>query len=69
MKTLTLTLENELEQRLTALAQLEHRGEEEIILDALEAYTKPSISDWVGIGASNAVLSEQDEEILRTEWR
>lgn len=68
MKILTLTLENELEQRLTALAQLERRSEVEIILDALEAYTKPSIPDWVGIGASGATLSEKDEEILRTEW-
>ncbi len=69
MKTLTVTLENDLEKRLTDLAKLEHRSEVEIILDALEAYTKPSIPDWVGIGASNAALSEKDEEILRTEWR
>jgi predicted transcriptional regulator len=69
MKTLTVTLENELEQRLTALAQLECRSEVEIILDALEAYTKPNIPDWVGIGASDAALSEKDEEILRTKWR
>jgi predicted transcriptional regulator len=69
MKTVTVTFEDELEQRLTALAQLEHRSEVEIILDALEAYTKPSIPDWVGIGASNAGLSLKDEEILRTEWQ
>ncbi len=69
MKTLTLTLENELEQRLADLAQLEHRSEVEIILDALEAYTKPTFPDWVGIRASDAALSEKDEEILQTEWR
>jgi predicted DNA-binding protein len=69
MKTLTLTLENELEQRLAMRAKLEQRSETEILLEALEAYIKPSIPDWVGIGASKEALSERDEEILKAEWQ
>jgi hypothetical protein len=69
MKTLTLTLETELELRLQTLAQLEHRSEIEIVLEALRSYTSPVIPDWVGIGASNERLSERDEEILKTEWQ
>ncbi len=67
MKTLTVTLENELEQRIAHLAQLQHRSETEIILEAIKAYTK--IPDWVGIGASNSLLSVRDEEILKAEWK
>jgi hypothetical protein len=69
MKTLTLTLENELEERLALQAKLEQRSETEILLEALEAYIKPSIPDWVGIGASEQALSERDEEILKAEWQ
>lgn len=69
MKTLTLTLETEMERHLQALVQLEHRSEAEIVLEALRNYTSPVIPDWVGIGASNERLSERDEEILKTEWQ
>ncbi len=69
MKTLTVTLENELEQRITDLAQLEQRSETEIILEAIKAYTTPKIPDWVGIGASAQALSVRDEEILKAEWK
>ena len=69
MKTLTLTLEPELEQHLAALVQSQQRSETEILLDALRAYGEPSLPDWVGIGASKEALSIQDEEILQAEWR
>ncbi len=69
MKTLTLTLKPDLEQRLATLAKLEQRSETEIALEAIKAYTVPSIPDWVGIGASNANLSTRDEEILTAEWK
>ena len=69
MKTITLTLEPDLELRLIRQAKLEQRSETEILVEALLAYTKSSIPDWVGIGASNEALSEHDEEILRAEWK
>lgn len=69
MKTLTVTLEPDLEQRLANLAQLEQRSETELILEAIKAYTAPKIPDWVGIGASSSALSVQDEEILKAEWK
>ena len=69
MKTITLTLEPDLEQRLMHQAKLEQRTEAEILVEALLAYTQPSIPDWVGIGASNEALSERDEDIVRAEWQ
>jgi predicted transcriptional regulator len=70
MKTLTLTLDPILEQRLAAMAQFEHRSETEIILEAIAAYTSSELPDWVGIGASESgQLSETDEKILAAEWK
>jgi predicted transcriptional regulator len=67
VKTLTINLEPELEERLKTLAQLEQRSEAEVVLKILRVYTKPEIPDWVGIAASEEALSHQDEEILRRE--
>ena len=50
MKTLTLTLEPDLEQRLAALAQLGQRSESEIALEAIKAFTAPSIQEWFSTG-------------------
>ena len=69
MKTLTLTLERDLEQHLAALVESQQRSETEILLDALRAYQEPSLPDWVGIGASKDALSVRDEEILQAEWQ
>ena len=70
MKTLTFTLEDELELRLTELAKREGRTEIEIVREAITAYTSAGFPDWVGLGASkDGVLSEQDEAILQAEWR
>ena len=69
MKTLTLTLDGELEERLRSLALLEGRSESEILLEALQNYTSAGIPDWVGIAASSENLSERDETILQSEWR
>jgi hypothetical protein len=69
MKNLVVTLENELEQRISNLAKLEQRSETEIILEAIKAYTTPKIPDWVGIGASSSALSVREEEILKAGWK
>ncbi len=69
MKTLTLTLDGELEERLRSLALLKGRSESEILLEALQNYTSTGIPDWVGIAASSEKLSERDETILQSEWR
>jgi predicted DNA-binding protein len=69
MKTLTLTLEPHLEQRLHDLAQRQGRSETEVVLEAIRAYTDPDLPDWIGIATSSEALSERDEAILRSEWQ
>lgn len=70
VKTLTLTINDELEQRLQEIADRQGKAPLEVVREALEALTKPVIPSWVGIGASEqGDLSTRDEEILSQEWR
>jgi hypothetical protein len=70
MKTLTLTIDDELEQRLQEIADRQGKAPLEVVREALEALTNPIIPSWVGIGTSEkGDLSTRDEEILSQEWR
>jgi hypothetical protein len=69
MKTLTLTIDDALEQRLQAIADRQGKAPLEVVREALEAFTSPSLPSWVGIGTSEkGDLSTRDEEILSQEW-
>jgi hypothetical protein len=70
MKTLTLTINDDLEQRLQKIADRQGKAPLEVVREALEAFTNPVIPSWVGIGTSeDGDLSTRDEEILSQEWR
>ena len=69
MKTLTLTIDDALEQRLQAIADRQGKAPLEVVHEALEAFTSPRLPSWVGIGTSeNGHLSTRDEQILSREW-